>query len=121
MEGVLINSNPVLEAFGNAKTLRNNNSSRFGKLVTVHFDGWGKITGSHTKVRRLPPTAAAAAAAAATYHLLHLRLHHLHLLPRTICSRRLASRRRPRTRHAGNSARLGAIPAQFGDSAQFCR
>ena len=54
MEGVLINSNPVLEAFGNAKTLRNNNSSRFGKLVTVHFDGWGKITGSHTKVCRLP-------------------------------------------------------------------
>ncbi|KAI4333727.1 hypothetical protein L6164_018498 [Bauhinia variegata] len=45
-ENEVLETNFILEAFGNAKTSRNGNSSRFGKLIEIHFSKVGKICGA---------------------------------------------------------------------------
>merc|ERR1711881_296077 len=42
----IVQANPLMEAFGNAKTIRNNNSSRFGKFIRCHFSQTGKLAGA---------------------------------------------------------------------------
>ena len=46
LEDKIVQTNPVLEAWGNAKTVRNDNSSRFGKFIRIHFNAAGKLSGA---------------------------------------------------------------------------
>ncbi|XWS27952.1 hypothetical protein CRYUN_Cryun25bG0024500 [Craigia yunnanensis] len=70
IEGEILQTNCILEAFGNAKTSRNDNSSRFGKLFEIHFNTLGKISGAkiqtckHSRVVQL-------AAGERSYHIFY--------------------------------------------------
>ena len=71
----LLQSNPVLEAFGNAKTIRNNNSSRFGKFMELVFDYHGRPVGGRvTNYLLEKPRVVAPAANERSFHAFYFLL-----------------------------------------------
>eukprot|EP00092_Neocalanus_flemingeri_P014216 GFUD01015336.1.p1 GENE.GFUD01015336.1~~GFUD01015336.1.p1 ORF type:complete len:1946 (-),score=553.34 GFUD01015336.1:197-6034(-) len=50
LEDRIVNTNPILESYGNAKTIRNDNSSRFGKFIRIYFNQMGKLAGAFIDV-----------------------------------------------------------------------
>ncbi|XP_075897746.1 myosin-7-like [Nelusetta ayraudi] len=50
LEDQIIEANPAMEAFGNAKTIRNDNSSRFGKFIRIHFGTSGKLASADIEI-----------------------------------------------------------------------
>jgi myosin-5 len=63
IEGQVLQSNPILESFANARTFRNDNSSRFGKFIELQFTRMGRLVGAQIetylleKVRLVNPSA----------------------------------------------------------------
>ncbi|XP_019729440.1 unconventional myosin-IXa-like [Hippocampus comes] len=49
VEQIILGAGPVLEAFGNAKTAHNNNSSRFGKFIQVNYQASGTVRGAYVE------------------------------------------------------------------------
>ena len=65
----MLDAAPLLESFGNAKTIRNDNSSRFGKFTQLRYDGSGRLLGSDCETYLLEKSRVVAQAPGErTYH-----------------------------------------------------
>jgi len=72
LEDQIVQTNPPLEAYGNAKTTRNDNSSRFGKFIRIHFAPNGKLSGADIEVYLLEKARVVSQAAAERgYHIFY--------------------------------------------------
>ena len=68
----MITSNPLLESFGNAKTLRNDNSSRFGKFTELQMDSRCRLAGSQSNTYLLEKVRVVShARGERTYHIFY--------------------------------------------------
>jgi myosin-5 len=70
----ILDTNPILEAFGNAKTTRNNNSSRFGRYVLVRFSEQNEVVGAQVRTFLLERSRVTSTSKAneRSYHILYM-------------------------------------------------